>query len=82
VRWLLLLLISTVAWSAHPVQARRRRPCASEGFSCKPGPCCRGTSCVDDVCRKPEKDWSDGPRPGEPTPDHPRPRDDEKKTSP
>lgn len=59
--------------SSADVQARRRRACASNGLSCKPGPCCRGTKCVDGVCRKPEKDWSDGQKPGEWTPDYPRP---------
>ena len=71
----LLVLISANA------QARRRRPCASEGFSCVPGPCCGGTKCVDNVCRKPEKEWSEGPKPGEWTPDNPRPlkKDEEPK---
>ncbi|MFZ5443896.1 MAG: hypothetical protein ACOZQL_28080 [Myxococcota bacterium] len=78
-RWLVLVMISSVAWGAEPVHGRWRRACASEGFSCKPGPCCRGTRCVDGVCRKPEKDWSDGPNPNEPTPDHPRPTSEKKK---
>ncbi len=42
-------------------------------MSCVPGPCCKGTRCEDGVCRKPEKEWSEGPRPGEWTPDNPRP---------
>lgn len=59
---------------APPAEAqRRRRPCASHGMSCVPGPCCRGTKCDGRVCKKPEKDWSDGPKPGEWTPDNPRP---------
>lgn len=50
-------------------------------MSCVPGPCCQGTKCEDNVCRKPEKEWSDGPKPGEPTPDNPRTlkKDDAKK---
>ena len=78
-RWLVLLLVFGSVASAEPHHARRRRPCASDGFSCTPGPCCRGTKCVDDVCRKPEKDWSDGPNPNEPTPDNPRPTGEKKK---
>jgi hypothetical protein len=66
-----LLLLALML--APQVEARGRRVCASEGFSCIPGPCCHGTKCVDGVCRKPEKEWSDGPNPNEPTPDHPRP---------
>lgn len=72
--WVLSLLLLVSA----PAEARRRRPCASNGMSCVPGPCCHGTRCVDDVCRKPEKEWSDGPKPGEWTPDHPRPLDKDK----
>ncbi len=53
--------------------ARWRRACASNGLSCSPGPCCPGTRCVEGVCRKPEKEWSDGQNPKEPTPDSPRP---------
>lgn len=68
-RTLVLLVLVGAAW----VEARPRRVCASDGFSCKPGPCCHNTKCVDGVCRKPEKDWSDGPNPNEPTPDNPRP---------
>jgi hypothetical protein len=42
-------------------------------MSCVPGPCCRGTRCEDNVCKKEEKEWSEGPKPGEWTPDNPRP---------
>ncbi len=68
------LTLPMLLWpgDAH-AQWRRRRPCASHSMSCVPGPCCRGTKCVDGVCRKPEKEWSQGPRPGEWTPDYPRP---------
>jgi hypothetical protein len=72
---LALLLVATPA----DAQWRRRRPCASNGMSCEPGPCCRGTKCEGNVCRKPEKDWSDGPKPGEWTPDNPRPLAKEEK---
>lgn len=68
-----LLCILTLAGTADAQRRRRRQPCASNGMSCTPGPCCHGTRCVDDVCRKPEKEWSDGPKPGEWTPDNPRP---------
>jgi hypothetical protein len=70
--WRVLLLLGLLATTSAEAQ-RRRRPCASNGMSCVPGPCCKGTKCRDNVCRKPEKDWSDGPRPGEWTPDNPRP---------
>lgn len=73
------LALALLVLCAFDAEARRRRPCASDGFSCKPGPCCAGTRCVDDVCRKPEKDWSDGPKPGEPTPDTPRPEKKKKR---
>lgn len=76
---LVLFLVLLLATLSGPAEARRRRPCASHGLSCVPGPCCRGTKCVDGVCRKPEKDWSDGPKPGEWTPDSPRPLDKEQK---
>ena len=66
------LLLGSLLLSGN-AEARRRRACASDGFSCIPGPCCGGTKCVDNVCRKPEKEWSDGPKPGEWTPDNPRP---------
>jgi len=65
--FLLGLLVTTNA------DARRRRPCASNGMSCVPGPCCKGTKCEDNVCRKPEKEWSEGPKTGEWTADNPRP---------
>ena len=74
-----MVLLSLLAGGT--AEARGRRSCSSRGMSCIPGPCCRGTKCDDGVCRAPEKEWSDGPKPGEWTPDHPRPlkKDDEKK---
>lgn len=72
-----LRALSLLLLLGAPAEARRR-PCASDGMSCLPGPCCRGTKCVEGVCRKPEKDWSDGPKPGEWTPDHPRPLEKQK----
>ena len=78
--WLVPLLLLCLA-SGGAEAYRRRRPCASNGMSCEPGPCCQGTRCDDGVCKKPEKEWSDGPKPGEWTPDHPRPlkKDEPKK---
>lgn len=69
---LLLLLVVFGSLSA-PAQWRRfRNMCASNGMSCKPGPCCRGTKCDDSgVCRAPEKEWSTGRNPDEPGPDDP-----------
>ena len=68
------LVLVSVLFLTTPAEARRRpHPCASNTMSCIPGPCCKGTKCEDGVCRKPEKEWSDGPRPGEWTPDNPRP---------
>lgn len=74
--WLLSVVLPGSA------EARRRRPCAGNGMSCTPGPCCKGTKCDESgVCRQPEKEWSDGPKPGEWTPDHPKPlkKDEPKK---
>lgn len=46
--------------------------CASNGMSCKPGPCCPGTTCDGlGICRAPEKEWSTGRNPNEPGPDDP-----------
>ena len=69
--WRLVVLTSLLI--AGGAEARRRHPCASNGMSCIPGPCCHGTKCEDNVCRALEKEWSDGPKPGEWTPDNPRP---------
>lgn len=67
-RWVLVLAL--VAMTAGAQTRRLRRPCASAGLSCEPGPCCRGTKCDSlGVCRKPEKDWSEGRNPKEPGPD-------------
>lgn len=73
----LLLLVALAGPGEALAQRRRiRQPCASHGMSCEPGPCCRGTKCDDSgVCRRPEKEWSTGPKPGEWTPDYPRPLD-------
>lgn len=39
-------------------------------MSCEPGPCCKGTTCDSlGVCRKPEKEWSEGRK--DPGPDDP-----------
>jgi hypothetical protein len=72
----LVLSVLVLPAGAEAQSRRLRRPCASHSMSCVPGPCCRGTKCVDGVCKRPEKDWSDGPKPGEWTPDNPRPLDD------
>ena len=49
----LLMLSSTSALARWP-----RRPCATAGMSCTPGPCCRGTKCGDlNMCQKPEDEW-------------------------
>lgn len=49
---------------------RRRQPCASNGMSCEPGPCCKGTKCDSlGICKAPEKEWSEGRNPNEPGPD-------------
>jgi hypothetical protein len=51
---------------------RRRQPCASNGMSCEPGPCCKGTKCDSlGICKAPEKEWSEGRNPNEPGPDDP-----------
>lgn len=73
-----LLLSSDVTVGPPPEEGQviawgRRRRCSGAGTSCTPGPCCRGTTCVDGVCKAPEKKWDDGPNPNEPTPDNPRP---------
>ncbi|MFT3711976.1 MAG: hypothetical protein QM817_30410 [Archangium sp.] len=50
----------------------RRQPCASNGMSCSPGPCCKGTKCDSlGICKAPEKEWSEGRNPNEPGPDDP-----------
>ncbi|MGV3622353.1 MAG: hypothetical protein ACO1OB_16165 [Archangium sp.] len=70
-RWsLLVLLVCSLPASAQ--WRRFRNMCASDGMSCKPGPCCRGTKCDDlGICRAPEKEWSTGRNPNEPGPDDP-----------
>ena len=75
-------MLSLALLAGQSAAAHRPRPCASNGMSCIPGPCCHGTKCDESgVCRAPEKEWSDGPKPGEWTPDHPKPlkKDDAKK---
>jgi hypothetical protein len=69
---LLCLALVLVVGAADAQTRRLRRPCASAGMSCEPGPCCRGTKCDSlGVCRKPEKDWSEGRNPHEAGPDDP-----------
>lgn len=69
-----LLLVLTVlsSFTASAQWRRFRNMCATDGMSCKPGPCCRGTKCDSSgVCRAPEKEWSTGRNPNEPGPDDP-----------
>ncbi|MBL8913995.1 MAG: hypothetical protein JNM17_25045 [Archangium sp.] len=66
---LLMLTLCCVSLTAHAQWRRIRQPCASNGMSCSPGPCCRGTKCDGNVCRAPQKDWSEGRNPNEPGPD-------------
>lgn len=68
----LLLLLAFVGSFTASARRRYRNMCASNGMSCKPGPCCRGTKCDSlGMCRAPEKEWSTGRNPNEPGPDDP-----------
>ncbi|MFO0595710.1 MAG: hypothetical protein U0228_10405 [Myxococcaceae bacterium] len=75
-----VVLLLVLLFAGDSLAWVRRRPCASNGMSCSPGPCCKGTKCDgDNVCRKPEKEWSTGRNPNEPGPDDPPKKQKEEK---
>lgn len=68
----LFVLLTVFGSLSASAQWWPRNMCATNGMSCKPGPCCAGTTCDSlGICRAPEKEWSTGRNPNEPGPDDP-----------